>query len=87
MRHCRVGGEGLVDVGRLGRRCRVDLDANAPEESAPLLDKLDAVIKRIFETSQFDKNRKAPLAKCNLFPGKQVKNTGWCKVWVKAPGT
>ena len=34
-----------------------------------------------------DKNRKAPLAKCNLFPGKQVKNTGWCKVWVKAPGT
>ena len=34
-----------------------------------------------------DKNRKAPLAKCNLFPGKQVKNMGWCKVWVKAPGT
>ena len=34
-----------------------------------------------------DKNRKAPLAKCNLFPGKQVKNPGWCKVWVKAPGT
>jgi hypothetical protein len=32
-------------------------------------------------------NRKAPLAKCNLFPGKQVKNLGWCKVWVKAPGT
>ena len=34
-----------------------------------------------------DKNRQAPLAKCNLFPGKQVKNPGWCKVWVKAPGT
>ena len=34
-----------------------------------------------------DKNRKAPLAKCNLFPGKQVKNMGWYKVWVKAPGT
>jgi len=33
-----------------------------------------------------DKNRKAPLAKCNLFPGKLVKNSGWCKVWVKAPG-
>ena len=33
-----------------------------------------------------DKNRKAPLAKCNLFPGKLVKNPGWCKVWVKAPG-
>ena len=34
-----------------------------------------------------DKDRKAPLAKCNLFPGKLVKNPGWCKVWVKAPGT
>ncbi len=34
-----------------------------------------------------DKNRKAPLSKCNLFPGKIVKNPGWCKVWVKAPGT
>ena len=34
-----------------------------------------------------DKNRKAPTAKCNLFPGKLVKNPGWCKVWVKAPGT
>jgi hypothetical protein len=33
-----------------------------------------------------DKDRKAPLAKCNLFPGKLVKNPGWCKVWVKAPG-
>ena len=22
---------------------------------------------------------------CNLFPGKMVKNPGWCKVWVKAP--
>ena len=34
-----------------------------------------------------DKNRKAPAAKCNLFPGKLVKLDGWCKVWVKAPGT
>jgi hypothetical protein len=34
-----------------------------------------------------EKDRKAPLGKCNLFPGKLVKNTGWCKVWVKAPGT
>jgi hypothetical protein len=34
-----------------------------------------------------DKNRKAPTSKCNLFPGKMVKNPGWCKVWVKAPGT
>jgi hypothetical protein len=34
-----------------------------------------------------DKNRKAPTAKCNLFPGKMVKAEGWCKVWVKAPGT
>ena len=34
-----------------------------------------------------DKNRKAPTAKCNLFPGKVVKLDGWCKVWVKAPGT
>jgi hypothetical protein len=34
-----------------------------------------------------DKNRKAPTAKCNLFPGKMVKAPGWCKVWVKAPGT
>ncbi|MBM4232838.1 MAG: iron permease [Gammaproteobacteria bacterium] len=34
-----------------------------------------------------EKNRKAPLAKCNLFPGKLVKNAGWCKVWIKAPGT
>jgi High potential iron-sulfur protein len=34
-----------------------------------------------------DKNRKAPTAKCNLFPGKLVKGPGWCKVWVKAPGT
>ncbi|MEY2722077.1 MAG: hypothetical protein RL597_1522 [Pseudomonadota bacterium] len=33
-----------------------------------------------------DKDRKAALAKCNLFPGKLVKNPGWCKVWVKAPG-
>ena len=33
-----------------------------------------------------DKNRKAPTAKCNLFPGKLVKNPGWCKVWVQAPG-
>ena len=34
-----------------------------------------------------DKNRAAPTSKCNLFPGKLVKNQGWCKVWVKAPGT
>jgi hypothetical protein len=34
-----------------------------------------------------DKNRKAPTSKCNLFPGKLVKSGGWCKVWVKAPGT
>jgi hypothetical protein len=34
-----------------------------------------------------DKNRKAPASKCNLFPGKMVKAGGWCKVWVKAPGT
>jgi hypothetical protein len=34
-----------------------------------------------------DKNRKAPTSKCNLFPGKMVKLEGWCKVWVKAPGT
>ncbi len=34
-----------------------------------------------------DKNRKAPMSKCNLFPGKLVKSPGWCKVWVKAPGT
>ena len=33
-----------------------------------------------------DKNRKAPAAKCNLFPRKMVKSTGWCKVWVQAPG-
>ena len=33
-----------------------------------------------------DKDRKAPMAKCNLFPGKLVKNPGWCKVYVKAPG-
>ena len=23
---------------------------------------------------------------CNLFPGKDVKSTGWCKVWVLKPG-
>jgi len=23
---------------------------------------------------------------CNLFPGKAVKSTGWCKVWVLKPG-
>ncbi|MCU0758118.1 MAG: high-potential iron-sulfur protein [Steroidobacteraceae bacterium] len=34
-----------------------------------------------------DKNRKAPTSRCNLFPGKMVKAEGWCKVWVKAPGT
>ncbi len=33
-----------------------------------------------------DKDRKVALAKCNLFPGKLVKNEAWCKVWVKAPG-
>jgi hypothetical protein len=33
-----------------------------------------------------DKDRKVATAKCNLFPGKLVKNAGWCKVWVKAPG-
>ena len=33
-----------------------------------------------------DKDRKVALAKCNLFPGKLVKNPGWCKVWIKAPG-
>ena len=34
-----------------------------------------------------EKDRKAATGKCNLFPGKLVKNPGWCKVWVKAPGT
>jgi len=34
-----------------------------------------------------NKDRKAATAKCNLFPGKMVKSAGWCKVWVKAPGT
>lgn len=34
-----------------------------------------------------EKDRKAATSKCNLFPGKLVKNPGWCKVWVKAPGT
>ncbi len=34
-----------------------------------------------------DKDRTAAVSKCNLFPGKLVKTGGWCKVWVKAPGT
>lgn len=34
-----------------------------------------------------EKDRKAATGKCNLFPGKLVKNPGWCKVYVKAPGT
>ena len=33
-----------------------------------------------------DKDRKAAVAKCNLFPKNFVKNGAWCKVWVKAPG-
>lgn len=33
-----------------------------------------------------EKDRKAAEGKCNLFPGKLVKNPGWCKVYVKAPG-
>jgi hypothetical protein len=24
---------------------------------------------------------------CNIFPGKAVNANGWCKVWVKKPGT
>ena len=24
---------------------------------------------------------------CNIFPGKSVNANGWCKVWVKKPGT
>ncbi|MGA2777945.1 MAG: high-potential iron-sulfur protein [Steroidobacteraceae bacterium] len=24
---------------------------------------------------------------CNLFPGKSVPKNGWCKAWVKKPGT
>lgn len=27
----------------------------------------------------------APDVGCNLFPGKQVKNAGWCKVWAARP--
>jgi len=33
-----------------------------------------------------EKDRKVAQGKCNLFPGKLVKNAGWCKVYVKAPG-
>lgn len=33
-----------------------------------------------------EKDRKVAVGKCNLFPGKLVKNPGWCKVYVKAPG-
>jgi len=33
-----------------------------------------------------EKDRAAAEGKCNLFPGKHVKNPGWCKVYVKAPG-
>ena len=33
-----------------------------------------------------EKDRKAAEGKCNLFPGKLVKNPSWCKVYVKAPG-
>jgi hypothetical protein len=25
------------------------------------------------------------LLPCNIFPGKQVRSAGWCKVWVKRP--
>ncbi|HMD73728.1 MAG TPA: high-potential iron-sulfur protein [Steroidobacteraceae bacterium] len=24
---------------------------------------------------------------CNIFPGKSVQKNGWCKAWVKKPGT
>lgn len=27
----------------------------------------------------------APEVGCNLFPGKQVKTAGWCKVWAARP--
>ncbi len=57
--------------------------------------KVDAKANPTFKAGQHcanclqwaDKNRKAPTSKCNLFPGKLVKSGGWCKVWVKAPGT
>ena len=57
--------------------------------------KVDAKANPTFKAGQHcanclqwaDKNRKAPTSKCNLFPGKMVKSAGWCKVWVKAPGT
>jgi hypothetical protein len=28
-----------------------------------------------------------PAGGCNIFPGKDVKAAGWCKVWVQKPGT
>lgn len=57
--------------------------------------KVDAKANPTFKAGQHcanclqwaDKNRKAATSKCNLFPGKMVKSGGWCKVWVKAPGT
>ena len=57
--------------------------------------KVDAKANPTFKAGQHcanclqwaDKNRTAAMAKCNLFPGKMVKSGGWCKVWVKAPGT
>jgi hypothetical protein len=35
---------------------------------------------------QFTAAATAEQGPCNLFPGKVVKNAGWCKVWVIKPG-
>jgi hypothetical protein len=35
---------------------------------------------------QFTAAATAEQGPCNLFPGKVVKNAGWCKVWVLKPG-
>ncbi len=34
---------------------------------------------------QWDEKTAMPQGKCKIFPGKQVKAAGWCKVYVKKP--
>jgi hypothetical protein len=54
--------------------------------------KVDAKANPLFKKGQdcanclqWDEKTAMPQGKCKIFPGKLVKATGWCKVYVKKP--
>ncbi len=81
-----VAGAGLIPVYELSAEEMAHLTEDDPQAKA-----LGYVLQSTVEGShcancvQAKGDLGADWLACNIFPGKQVKATGWCKVWTPRP--